>query len=424
MTKNTPSDSSLDNTKNFFDALLDAPTLISSIDRSKIENILNQLLDKKYCLLTSDNSVLCGKNDIKYTKRITINYDLEPIAFLELESQDEDKASLALQILNMLIQSNARYTMASKLHIEAINEDFKRLYIEHQALVTSEAKYKALSEELEQRVKEQVIQIQQAQLKLYESEKMVAIGQLAAGIAHEINNPIGFIQSNLSMLKNYITTISGIKEKLLSGDISKIKTYWSEEDIDFIVDDIPNIITESLQGTARISEIVKSLKLFSNIDNEAVNLIDINELITTAYTVSTGTIKNTIAKDKEISIILKLGDIPHINCMPGYLSQALLNLLLNAAQAINNPSGKILIESKYQDNFIIISIQDDGPGIPKNIINRVCEPFFTTKDVGTGTGLGLSICQDIAKAHNGKLTINSVEGKGTCVSLWLPVSTP
>ncbi|MEQ8188055.1 MAG: ATP-binding protein [Candidatus Eremiobacterota bacterium] len=281
-------------------------------------------------------------------------------------------------------------------------------------------------ENLEQTGKELEIaynELKSAQSRILQSEKMASIGQLAAGIAHEINNPIGFIGGNLRSLEKYINKFLEFMEAQ-SDVIKEFKTTPSIEElsgkrkklkIDYITEDIKELIKESLDGTERVTKIVQDLKSFSRLDEgAALRHADINESIDRTLNIVWNEIKY------KAKVIKEYGNIPKISCYPQQLTQVFMNLLVNASQAIEK-EGEIFIKTWYENNSVCISIGDTGCGIKEEYLNKIFEPFFTTKEVGAGTGLGLSIIYDIIKKHKGDITVESTEGKGTVFTVKIPV---
>lgn len=265
-------------------------------------------------------------------------------------------------------------------------------------------------------------------LQLLQSEKMASIGQLAAGVAHEINNPTGYMLSNLSSLKKYserlsefigiqseaLEKMSAYKEDGTEAIFKKVTEQRKAKKIDHIMSDIGHLIDESIEGGIRVKQIVQNLKSFSHLDETEYKLADINTGIENTLSVIWNELKykSTVTRD--------YGDIPLTMCNLGQLNQVFMNLLINAAHAIET-QGQITIKTRCDNNTIIISISDTGSGIPQEIIDKIFEPFFTTKDVGKGTGLGLSLSYDIVKKHNGQITVESASGKGTTFTVRIPV---
>lgn len=260
------------------------------------------------------------------------------------------------------------------------------------------------------------------QAKILQSEKMAAIGQLAAGVAHEINNPTGFISSNLRTLDKYVGRLidfiqaqSEIIESLNAKQaLEELKQRRKELKLDYIIEDIKEMIKESSDGTDRIRKMVQDLKTFSRTDEQEYKHADINECIETTINIVWNELKYKCTLNKEY------GDIPLTKCYPQQLNQVFMNLLVNAAHAIEK-QGEITIRSWQRDGLINVTISDTGCGIPRENLNKIFDPFFTTKDVGKGTGLGLSITYDIIKKHKGEIKVDSEIGKGTTFTISIPV---
>lgn len=264
--------------------------------------------------------------------------------------------------------------------------------------------------------------LKEAQSRILQNEKMASIGQLAAGVAHEINNPNGFILSNLHAMHKYLVKI---KEFISFQDatLASVSTYIHDQiqqkkrslKIDFALEDMEALVQESHEGAERIRNIVKDLKDFSHLDQAALVQADINVCIENTLAM----VWNELKLKGEL--VKELGELPKVDCNPGQINQVLTNLLLNAAQAVEG-GGTVSIKTWAEQNSVCIAISDTGPGIPSEIRGRLFEPFFTTKEVGKGAGLGLSIAYDIIKKHGGEISVTSEVGKGSCFTVRLPVS--
>jgi len=281
-----------------------------------------------------------------------------------------------------------------------------------------------------------IIELEDSQKKanaqLLQSEKMVSIGQLAAGVAHEINNPTGFVSSNLKTLTDYqndinnlikhyrklVTDLKKTNREHLSSSIEKqleqITSLEDEADIDFILEDIMDLISDCKEGSARIKKIVIDLKDFAHPGEDEIQSADINDGIETTLNVVWNELKYKATVNKE------LGNLPMVKCYPQQLNQVFMNLFVNAAQAIEK-QGDISIATKADNGFVEIKIGDTGSGIDKENLSRIFDPFFTTKDVGKGTGLGLNVAYNIIKKHNGTIDVKSQVGKGTVFKIRIPV---
>ena len=272
--------------------------------------------------------------------------------------------------------------------------------------------------------------LKQTQTQLVESEKMASLGQLTAGIAHEINNPINFVTSNINPLKrdiemvlNALTVIENVGLSDVSTDdkLKQIKEYKEELDFDYLTSEIRHLIKGINEGATRTAEIVKGLRFFSRLDEDDLKLADINEGLE-----STMVIANNLLNNK-IKVVKELGDLPKVECYPGKLNQAFLNIISNAVYAIqkrfgNDLGGEIALITSHDKKDVFIRIKDNGIGMDANTQKKLFEPFFTTKDVGEGTGLGMSIAYNIIKKHNGIINVNSALGEGTEFILQIPIN--
>jgi two-component system NtrC family sensor kinase len=266
-------------------------------------------------------------------------------------------------------------------------------------------------------------ELQDAQSQLLQSEKMASLGQLAAGVAHEINNPIGYVNSNLGRLQEYTESLLGLLDsydRMLDGaglNEEQRQTLESEKeriDLEFLRQDLGELISESREGTDRVRQIVQNLKEFSHVGNEERVAADLNAGIESTLNICWNELKY------KAEVVRDYGDLPPVSCIPSQLNQVFLNLLVNAAQAIEG-KGEIRISTSLADEQVEIRVEDDGKGMEKDQLSRIFDPFFTTKAVGQGTGLGLSIAYGIVERHGGSLTVSSEPGRGSCFTIRLPV---
>jgi two-component system, NtrC family, sensor kinase len=261
------------------------------------------------------------------------------------------------------------------------------------------------------------------QAKVVQQEKMASIGQLAAGVAHEINNPMGFISSNLTTLVKYVERFNEfiqaqsemIEMYTDAAGIEVLRNKRKALKLDYIMEDCKALIKESLDGAERVRTIVQNLKSFSRVDDAECKRADINECITSTINIVWNELKY------KTTLVKELGDLPLTMCYPQQLNQVFMNLLINAGQAIEK-QGEIRVKTWYDGSAVYASVSDTGCGMPASVVERIFEPFFTTKEVGKGTGLGLSITYDIVKTHNGEITVDSEQGKGTTFTVRLPLS--
>lgn len=399
-----------------FDSELTLDELLAGINQKKLHEALVSLLGMPVCFVNDVGEVVFGEKQGSPLKHAPICAEMETIGYLEIGEEGGGKLEAAVSIIELLLKSSARYLMASNLHLHAVNDDYEKLKQKHAALMESEARYKDLSKNLEQRVQEQLKTIELTQRQLYQSEKLASVGQLAAGVAHEINNPIGFMASNLKTAQTYLDDFKVFSEELSKEtNVDELTRIWVEMGLDNVIKDFHVMMEETIDGATRIANIVRDLKGFSNVDGNEEGMTDINECIRKVCNIVSGEYSRQTKWKQEF------GDIPLILCRAGQLGQAFLNILLNADQAVMN-SGKITIQTSYENHRIYIRVIDTGIGIENQILNRVFEPFFTTRDVGEGAGLGLTVSRDIVRSHGGEISIESMPGTGTTVIIWLPVN--
>ena len=319
----------------------------------------------------------------------------------------------------------------------AFNRMIGNLKISRQKRDQYERELVELNKTLEDRVERRTISLQEkndelscayeeikrAQAQAMQSEKMASVGQLAAGVAHEINNPVGFVSSNLESLSEYVETyqtlIKKYREYVNADDNERVRigeeiqTLTEAEDIDFINDDIDTLLSDSIEGTTRVRDIVQGLKDFSHVDNATRQPANLNQCLESTLKVANNELKYNC------EVTTDFGDIPDVDCNPGQLNQVFLNLIVNAAHATGD-DGIIKIKSERDKNDVVITITDNGKGISKKHLDKLFEPFFTTKPVGQGTGLGLSIAYGIIQDHSGDIAVRSKEGVGTRFTIRLP----
>jgi PAS domain S-box-containing protein len=311
-----------------------------------------------------------------------------------------------------------------KMAEDALRES--RDFLEERVLERT-ADLHALNEKLENEKQLQGILIKKleaAQNQLLQSERMASIGQLAAGVAHEINNPVGFVNSNLGSLQKYVADLFElihVYERVQADlpDARKQQVIEIEEAIDlkFLREDVPNLLKESIDGLHRVTRIVQDLKNFSHVDEAERQWADIEAGLESTLRVVWNELKY------KTEVVKAYAGIPQIECFPFQLNQVFMNLLINASHAIED-HGTITIRTGQEGARVWIEIQDTGNGIKPEHIGRIFEPFFTTKPVGKGTGLGLSLAYGIIQKHHGNIEVQSEVGKGTTFKVTLPLKQP
>ena len=319
---------------------------------------------------------------------------------------------------------------ASQAQALAIAQENEHLIREQNVIL--ESKVKERTTELEasnEELSETLDDLKQAQMQLVESEKMASLGQLTAGIAHEINNPINFVTSNVAPLQRDINTLLDViatMEDISSSEASKadkqqqINDYKEEIDYDYLKIEISHLLKGINEGASRTAEIVKGLRVFSRLDEDDLKYANIHDGIE-----STLVIANNLLGS--IKVTKEFAELPLIECYPGKLNQVFLNIISNGVHAINkkfgveSAEGEIVIKTHLTEEHVTIHICDNGTGMDENTTKKIFEPFFTTKDVGEGTGLGMSIAYNTIKKHGGSIHLQSEIGKGTEFIIDLPL---
>ena len=262
---------------------------------------------------------------------------------------------------------------------------------------------------------------------MVQSEKLASIGQLAAGVAHEINNPIGYVTSNLATISEYIETMRTLIELYRERDVlqpddprrpeleERIRQVTDDEDLGFVLADIDGVLRESVEGTTRVTEIVQNLKSFARDDSLQRRPYDLNDCVESMVRLVWNELKYSCRVEKD------LGDIPTMVGHGGRINQVIMNILVNAAHAIGSEQGTITIRTRAGAEEAVLEIADTGCGMTAETVARIFEPFYTTKDVGKGTGLGLAISHGIVTEHGGRIEVESAPGAGSTFRIVLPL---
>lgn len=257
--------------------------------------------------------------------------------------------------------------------------------------------------------------LETANSQLLQSEKMAAIGQLAAGVAHEINNPIGYVFSNLKTLDGYVRDLLKIADAVdAAGDLDELRQLKRQLEYDYIRGDVAALISESEDGIDRVTRIISALKDFSHIDEDEFRPADLHRGLDTTLNVVNNELKY------KAEVIKEYGELPEVECILSQINQVTMNLLVNAAHAIEQ-FGRITLRTGCDNDWAWIEVEDNGKGIEPKLLNRIFEPFFTTKPVGKGTGLGLALSYNIVRKHNGRIEVHSEQGVGTRFRIILPL---
>ncbi len=329
----------------------------------------------------------------------------------KINTYKKEKEQSQAQAMDAL-QENERIVREQNVMLEAKVDERT-----HELQVSNDGLNKAMKE------------LKDAETQLVESEKMASLGQLTAGIAHEINNPINFVTSNVKPLNRdvriLLDAVDAI-EQIANADASaaekqkKINAYKEEIDYDYLKEEIDQLLSGIGEGASRTAEIVKGLRIFSRLDEDDLKKANINEGLESTLVITNNLLNNIIKIEKHYA------DLPLIECYPGKLNQVFLNIISNGIYAVRKKfadaeGGLLTISTSFDDTSVFIKIADNGTGMDENTKKKLFEPFFTTKDVGEGTGLGLSIAYNTINKHNGQIQVNSEIGKGTEFILILPL---
>ncbi|PIO47358.1 MAG: hypothetical protein CMR00_10920 [[Chlorobium] sp. 445] len=269
----------------------------------------------------------------------------------------------------------------------------------------------------------------QTEVQLLQAEKMSSLGQMVAGLAHEMNTPLGFVRNNLELLeakhnevRELIAAYDKLRSQIMYGTPNDVAMMLAQIDQlsqkvkNRVYEQAPLLYRNSIEGIDRIQDLILSLKNFSRVDEANFKLTNINENIESTLKIAGHLFKGGI------QVIKEFGSLPDVMAYPAQLNQVFLNLITNAVQAVDERTGRITIRTMQQGDSVVIKIADNGKGIPPENLKRIFEPFFTTKDVGQGTGLGLSIVYKIIEKHKGKIDVQSQVGKGTEFTITLPIN--
>jgi signal transduction histidine kinase len=273
------------------------------------------------------------------------------------------------------------------------------------------------------------LELEDQQAQLIQAEKLASLGQMAAGVAHEINNPVSYVMSNLGTLDEYVSVLAPLlqlQRELMDEPgpateedrqqlLERMREQWKQGDVDFILGDIPEMIQESQAGTRRIQEITQSLRAFAREDSGAPQMVDVNAELSSTLKMVWNELKYKCEVKRDF------GALPPISFHPTQLSQVFTNLLVNAAQAMET-RGEIRIRTRHEGNDVVVEIADTGKGMTPETLSKLFTPFFTTKPRGQGTGLGLSVSYGIITRHKGRIDVQSEPGKGSTFIVRLPVA--
>lgn len=359
----------------------------------------------------------------------TIRLEGEPVGTLSVKGRvgDEERldglAGMLWVSMNTIIANNLKRMLTAEMHTTVVSQSYDDLVATNERLTASEARYRELAEGLDLKVKERAVELERAHARLLQQENMASIGQLAAGVAHEINNPLGFVTSNLATLQKYVSRFVTMLECYRSGlgsgmpldDLSRrCDVKWKELKLDLALGDVGDLLAESLAGAERVKKIVVDLKGFSHVDAEAEGAVDVNQELDRTLSVLT----HQIPPGAEI--VRDYGLLQPYACRPTLLCQIFLNIIRNALE-VRGEGLRLTLSTRQHADRLTVSIADNGPGIPAELQRRIFEPFFTTREVGSGTGMGLAVVYDSVRAMQGEVAVDTPSGGGARFTVTLPL---
>lgn len=382
-------------------------------------------------MVLDDGSVVCFEERSKESSAgrlisLPLFLEGEKIAELKVCGGEADGAidgiaAMLRSALSVVLVNNLKRLVTARMHTSLVTKSYDDLLAKNLELSASEARYKELAQNLELKVKERTTELGIAHARLLQQEKLASVGQLAAGVAHEINNPVGFITSNLSTLKKYAGRLIEMLDwyqQQTSADESLHETArlkLNELKIIMVRDDIWDLLDQSLSGAERVSKIVADLKGLSHVDEIDARSFDLRLEVERTLSVMGAQLPS------DAVIQCNLADTPPVAGSGALFSQIIFNMIQNSVQS--SPSGLVLqLNSSCCGDMVRLEIADNGHGVPAEIRDRIFDPFFTTRDVGAGTGMGLAVVYDIIRNCNGSIAVREAPGGGALFTIELPVS--
>ncbi len=427
-----------ENTPNLTFVIGEEKRLSEIIGRGEIEPLLRSAVRAgvvRALLLDEDGLPLCSAGDEAPSGGVSeirgkLLVEGEPKGILVMvcgsgnPERSEAMSMLVRDAIQLIITNNLKRMLTTELHTSVVQESYEQLLETNSRLRESESRYRDLSLSLEHKVEQRTAELQQAYARLLQQEKLAAVGSLAAGMAHEINNPNGFIRSNLSSFRRYFERMHEMLDYyqlLISGNTPLHQLQQDTEQkrrdlkLNFIISDTRELLNQSIDGSDRIARIVSDLKSFSHVDETARSDADLNVELERTLSVLAPQI------GPGCSLVREMRPLPLFECNPALISQAFLAIIQNSLQS--RPEGvRVRVASRVEGGEIVIEIADNGCGIPQQNLSRVFDPFFTTREVGSGTGMGLTVAREIVSAAGGGIAIESGEGFGTTVTIRFPIA--
>jgi two-component system, NtrC family, sensor kinase len=390
--------------------------LISLVDMPGLLDALSGLAGGRAGLLAADGSLLAGDAG---AHRHPVQLDGATIAFLGCDQADVARGAAMARLIEQQLDAARRVQLVSDLQQRAIENDYRELQARTAELLASEERYRRLNRDLERRVEEQVHALRDTERRLSEARRLASMGHLAAGIAHEINTPLGFVGANLRSGRKYAESLATFADTLAGADgIDSVREAWKQADLAFAADDLPALLEESQEGVGRIAAIVTALKGLTGAADVDRQWVSLPRLVARAIDAArqgsnaVARVRDAVGKELELRVRAQL------------LEQALGEVLRNAMQAAGL-KGELAIETRQLEGgdgpVLELDVSDDGPGMDEATLEHAFDPFFTTRPVGSGVGLGLTVAREIVLAHGGEISIESEPSQGCRVTIRLPV---
>jgi signal transduction histidine kinase len=376
------------------------------------DEALVHLANRTYALVMSDIQ-MPGRNGVELLREIRSRYpDTAVIMVSGIGRPQRIRDTLQIGALDYLTKP---------CELEVLGLSVERA-IERRQLMLTARSYRADLERQNVELAARKAQLERLQAQIVHSEKMAGLGQLAAGVAHELNNPAGFIYGNMELIGHYLTRLESIlsiyeRVSLPAAEVAELNLTKKEVGYDALLSELRSMMADCAEGAERIRDVVKNLRLFSRLDEAEFKKVDLHESID-----STIRLLSRYYGAGPIRLVKDYGELPPVNCYAGQLNQVWTNLLVNAAQAIKD-KGEVKISTRVEGASVLVTISDTGCGIEPDKLPKIFDPFFTTKPVGEGTGLGLSITYGIIEKHGGMIRAESLLGAGTKFCVSIPIAS-
>ncbi len=389
---------------------------LSGAGAKQVVESLATLVPGPVAIVDASERVLAGTPG---PHRQPLEVEWEVIGYLACGEADVARRKAASTLLERVLVSAWQVRLVSDLHHSTIESDFELLQEKHQALQASERRYRDLATQLERRVEEQLGELRESERRLGEARRLASVGHLAAGVAHEINNPLGFVTANLSAAHRYLEDFAAFRDRLVDAEtLDALRGEWRHRDLDFVLEDFLQLIAESREGAGRINNIVSSLKGLTEIGGDDRETVALEGVLDQA---------EACLPARGVRSVALIRDIPagiRLHAKSNLLAETLGQILLNGAQAMARyPDPRLQLRAApCGENMLELSVRDYGEGMDATTREHAFDPFFTTRPVGTGTGLGLTVAREVVIAHGGDIRIDTEPGNGTTVVMRLPLA--